>query len=110
PPSSNWTHGYVDLPIYNDLPILLVPKAITRRSLTYDYKEYYRHHVLNFLQSEELNAGTSLVRTLKSGLKRVFKKDVEAKHPLSKDFLYDFSMKHPDVLKRYKSTKTQDVR
>jgi hypothetical protein len=43
-----------------------------------------------------------LTTVLKSGERVVYKKDVSERHPLSKEFLYEFSTHNPGVLRRYK--------
>ena len=101
-----WINSYVNLPICNNKSVILVPKSIARFDIEFNYQEYYQHFVLNFLQEEHLSANSSLVRTLKSGVKMPpFKKTLEKLHPLSKQYLYEFSKEHSDVLKRYKSSK-----
>ncbi len=51
-------------------------------------QEYYSHHIINYIQQEEFERGSSLVRTLKSGERRPpFKKDLKEKFPFTKDFL-----------------------
>jgi len=108
--TNRWENNYTELPVYNQRKILLVPKAIVRYDLEYDYKEYYNYFVLNFLETEEIKAGTALVRTLKSGVKRIYKKDLKKKYPLSKEFLYQFSRDNPEVLKNYKGSKEIGLR
>lgn len=100
-----WEQDYFELPIYKNKKILLVPKAIVRYTLAYDYQDYYNHFVLNFLKEEEIHAGSSLVKTLKNGKKRVTKKDLKKKYPLAKEFLYTFSKDNPTILESYKQTK-----
>jgi hypothetical protein len=105
-----WVDEYVKLPVCNGRCVILVPKAIARFTIEFDHQEYYRHFVLNFLQSEHLNANSSLVRTLRDGTKRPpTKKSLEELHPLSKQFLYEFSKENPDVLKNYKNSKTYSL-
>jgi len=65
---------------------------------------------LNFLQEEHLSANSSLVRTLKDGTKKPpCKKALKELHPLSEQYLYEFSEEHPDVLKRYKKSKNYQL-
>lgn len=105
-----WTNEYLNLPVCNERSVILVPKAIARFTIEFNHQEYYQHFVLNFLQSEHLDAGSSLVRTLKDGTKRPpFKKALKELHPLSKQFLYEFSKEHPDVLKNYKKSKNYSL-
>ncbi len=61
------------------------------------------HHILNFIQAEEFERGSSLVRVLKSGEHRPpHKKAVREKFPFSKDFIARFSEANPRVLKGYR--------
>ena len=98
-----WKNEYVELPIYNEKPIILVPKYSVRRSLSINSQEYYSHHIVNYIQQEEFTNGSSLVRTLRSGERRLpYKKDIKEKFPFSKDFLARFSNENPEILKSYK--------
>ena len=99
-----WANHYAKLPVYDDKRIVLVPKASIRFHLAADHQEYYRHFVLQYLQAEHLNAGSALVTVLKSGKRKVYKNKLEKKYPLSKEFLFEFSEKHPEVLQRYKES------
>ncbi len=103
-----WQQSSVDLPLVEVdgrlEKLILVPKYIARYSLAYEYTKYYRHFVLEYLKYEHIEAGTALVRTLKDGRKRVDKQDLEKEYPLSKEFLYEFSEKHPEVLSKYKAS------
>lgn len=101
--SMSWVSNYASLPVWKGEQILLVPKVFVRHDPAYNHQKYYRHFVLDFLQAEELRAGTSLVRTLQNQKRVVYKKDIEAKHPCSKQFLYEFSKDHPNVLQQYRA-------
>jgi len=106
-----WENEYVNLPVCNSNSVILIPKAIARFDIEFDYQEYYQHFVLNFLQSEELSANSSLVRTLKDGTKKPpYKKVLEEKYPLSKKYLYEFSKEHPDILSNYKTSKNYNLK
>lgn len=109
--AQKWTDEYVNLPVCNKRSVLLVPKAIARFDIEFNHQEYYQHFVLNFLQSEHLDANSSLVRTLKDGTRKPpFKKVLKEQNPLSKKFLYEFSKDHPSVLKNYKESKKLDLK
>jgi hypothetical protein len=101
--SMSWISDYADLPVWKGEQILLIPKVFVRHDPAYNHQKYYRHFVLDFLQAEELRAGASLVRTLQNKKRVVYKKDVEAKHPCSKQFLYEFSKAHPKILRKYRT-------
>ncbi len=100
-----WTQGYASLPVIGSRQIILVPKAAMRWKPTLDHKDYYDHYVLNFLQQEALEAGSRLVQVLKNGRRVIHKTDLKRLHPLSKDFLYEFSQRHPEVWEAYKKEK-----
>ncbi len=99
-----WKTGYVRLPILNGQPVTLVPKRSVRwiGDLSHQHQKYYRHFVLNFLRDEHLRSNSGLVHVLRNGKKKVYKKDLEERYPLSKDFLFRFSRDNPQVFERYK--------
>ena len=99
-----WEGRYANLPLYKGERIVLVPKIAVRVRLVPDYEEFYRKFVLDFLGAEHLRANDSLVRLLKNGNTRVYKKELKNKYKLSKDFLYEFTIKHPDILASYKES------
>jgi len=101
--SMDWEERYLSLPIYRNRPILLVPKSIVRRTSAYKHPQYYQHFVLNYLRGEELrNPLSRLVKTLRNGRRKVYKKDLETEYPRTKKFLYEFSQSHPEVLREYR--------
>ena len=73
----------------------------------YEAGDYYNNYVLEYLQAEALNAASALVQTLKNGRRVVRKKDLKREFPYSKEFLYQFSRAHPDVLARYREDLAQ---
>ena len=109
PLGGRWTQDHVQLPIVDGRRVLLVPKALVRWEMAIDHKEYYQHFVLNFLQKEELAAGSSLVQLLTNGQARVTKTSLQEKYPLRKQFLYQFTRDHPEVLAEYKRSKRDFV-
>ena len=50
----DWEERYLQLPIFQNRPILLVPKSIVRRTSAYQHPKYYQHFVLNYLQREAI--------------------------------------------------------
>ena len=100
---SKWENRPYDIPVVKGRALLLVPRVFVKSSPAYDAGKYYQHHVLNCLQAENLSRHTRLVRTLNDGRQVVYKKELKARHPYSKKFLYDFSRKHPRVLQNYRA-------
>jgi hypothetical protein len=105
--SDKWIQDYLPLPVVANRPLLMVPKLIARYDFSYDQQHYYNYFVVDYLRAEALSAGSSLVRTLKSGRKKVFKKDIRAHFPCSKTYLYEFSRNHPEVLRKYRAQLTE---
>lgn len=103
PDTFEWQSKHVDLPVWKDKPVLLVPEALSRLGIAYDHQKYYRHYVLNYLKAEEAGARSSLVKTLKNGKRVVYKTDLQRKYPCTKEFLYQFSKDHPEVLQKYRN-------
>jgi hypothetical protein len=99
----NWANRYANLPVINGQRLLLVPKAAVRFRPAITAEGFYNDFVLDFLEAEHVRANDSLVHVLKNGKRKVLKKDLKSKHPLSKEFLFEFAQAHPDVLKAYKA-------
>jgi len=103
-----WEEQYVDLPVWRNRPILLVPKSAVRYSPAYQQDKYHQHHVLNFLKARELaNPASALVRLIKNERERtvrrvVYKKDLTELYPRAKEFLSEFSRENPEVLREYR--------
>jgi hypothetical protein len=103
-----WEDQYVDLPVWQNRPIVLVPKSAVRYSPAYQHDRYYQHYVLNFLKVRELNnPNSALVRVIRNARKKtvrrvVRKKDLAALYPRAKEFLFEFSRDNPQVLREYK--------
>ena len=102
PDELRWKTEYGELPVYKGSIVVLVPKAIARYHPVLDHIKYYNGFVLNYLQAEHIEAASSLVQTLKSGRQIVTKKKLKEKFPCSKEFLFGFSKKNPQVLQHYK--------
>ncbi|OAI49079.1 hypothetical protein AYO45_03520 [Gammaproteobacteria bacterium SCGC AG-212-F23] len=107
--NKKWHQDYVELPVINNKKIILVPKSIVRFKLSLEGREYYNHFVLNFLQQENLNSNSGLVRILKNGARKVYKKDLKNQHPFDKEWLAEFSKNNPSVLIQYKESKKSNL-
>lgn len=97
------------IPVIQGKKVLLVPKRYVRwrGGLQQAASKYYNHFVTNFIRDEQLRTNGSLVTvitTKKGPKKKVFKKDIKAKHPLTKDFLADFSGRHPGEYNKFRQT------
>lgn len=103
--TKRWSNELVELPVTKHGKLLLVPKAIVRRRMEYDDQEYYRHFILPYLMEAEMNANTQLVRLLKNGNRRVYKKDVAEKYGGGKQMVLRETLRHPEILEDYRQTK-----
>jgi len=112
PIEKRWLNGtYVSLPVANGKKIILVPKYIVVFKPVLSSQEFYNHVILEYLQAQHLAAMTSLVEVLKNGTRRVTKKSLKAlpEYHMSKEFIYDFCNKHPDIINKYKDWKGKEV-
>lgn len=111
----DWDNVYTERLVVDGKPLLLVPKIAVSFYREYIDKKYYQHYVLNFLQNDHLQRQTALVRRRfnKRGQlvkEWVTKKDIqESEAPFSKEFLRDFTKKHPEVFQKFRSTKSKTV-
>lgn len=109
PVQQSWHSDFVRLPVINGRKLLLVPKVIVRRHMTYDQGEYYRNYILEHLKKEELKAGTSLVKLLKNGEIRVTKKDLSLKYGRGKKTIVRETRRNPEILARYRNDKKPTI-
>ena len=77
-------------------------------------QKYSQHFVLNFLQYEHLKKDSHLVKIKRNKHGKIIRKYVTKKSILNelghitKDFLAEFTKKHPEIFKKFKiETKTQ---
>lgn len=111
-----WRAQLTNLPVCNDRTLLLVPKSFVRYRASFSPLEYYQRDILEFLQAEHLDANTNLVRLLKSGPHKGERRPPTKKtlqrlreNRFSKSFLFEFSQKHPSVLRGYKKRKEEEI-
>jgi hypothetical protein len=106
PSSEEWQLDFFDLlPRAGGRPLLLVPKAIARHKLSYNYHEYYRGYLLPELRNDELAANSSLVKVLKDGNRWISERELRAKYPENKPAIVRYTEKHPEVLDQYRAQK-----
>jgi hypothetical protein len=114
---NTWMNEYTDMLVIDGRKVLFVPKATVSFAKKYAAQQYFQHFVLNFLQHEHLQMNTALVQVAvtKRGGRRRFvtkksiKDDFENKGlQVSKEWLADFTEKHPEVFEDFK-TKTASM-
>lgn len=104
---SEWRQDFLDLPVFDNKKILLVPKFAVRYHVGVNHSEFRDKFVLEYLRAEHLRADDGLVTTLrnKKGVitkKIVYKKTVDENYPKTKDFLAEFSENNPEVINGYR--------
>jgi hypothetical protein len=106
-----WTQVRTQLP-FPDIGkrrryLLLVPRDIVRLELTFEADDYFRYHVVPFLQDLELsNPNSELIRLLKKdNTPWVAKTDVIGKYGSGKKTATAQTAEHPDILERYRRHK-----
>jgi hypothetical protein len=107
PIERGWFSQLISLPIA-ERKILLVPKAIVRKRMDYDASEYYTDYILEYLMEEEKAANTELVRLLKKGGTRVYKKDLKKKYGMGKEVIVRETLKNPELLDEYRRDKRKE--
>ncbi|WP_368678463.1 hypothetical protein [Acinetobacter lactucae] len=103
--SKKWISGLVDLPQADGNIFLLIPKNIVRRMISYDYKEYYRHYILEEIRNEHLSRQSPLVYHLKNGEPRVNKTDLIAELGETKQSVIEQTEGREHIWKKYKEDK-----
>ena len=103
---------YVQLPHVNNNSLLFVPKKVVVWSSEFDSQHFYNNDILQYLQAYHLHAGSALVETLKNGTQRVTKKSLkeQPEYQYSKEFIYGFCNKHPEILKDFKKRKQSSLK
>jgi hypothetical protein len=112
--TSSWTSYLTKRIVIGERPLLLVPKAIVSFSKRYTAKNFHQHFVLTFLKHEHLRLDTALVqkRKKKDGSVRrwVTKKSIVDHEPAAdKDYLADFTARHPAVFADFKAKAADDA-
>jgi hypothetical protein len=108
---TSWTSQYVDLPVVNGKKLLLVPKALVRKNITYQADEYYNLYILEKIQEECIGEG--MVRLLKNGdVRPPTKKSLKEKYGLpskANNLRYTLDGRE-DILRQYKEDKRDHPR
>mgnify|MGYP004614091607 CR=1 FL=1 len=107
-----WENGYDSRLVINSKPVLLVPKNIVSFCLDGSCTKYRQHFVLNFLQDLNIKNRTLLVRERKKTKQLyVTKKSIlENEPPMNKEYLTSFTIKYPEVLKRFKENNKNKIK
>jgi len=101
--SCKWTTHHDDCLVIKDKLTLLVPKGVVSFSKHTTANKYFDKFVLEFLQNEHIRINSNFVQHRIDGTPYVTKKDLKEKAvTYSKEYLLEFSEKHPSVFNDYK--------
>jgi hypothetical protein len=105
PTARRWQAKLTQQPVVDKKRLLLVPKALVRRTITYNADSYYSLYLLEKIQEEQ--AAEGLVRILKSGETRpVTKKSLKERFATGKQGNRTLTPGREDVLERYRQDKS----
>ena len=102
PVAECWEDNLVPLPVTSFGKLILIPKAVVRHRLVYDSNHYYRHYLLPMMQLSEKTLNSALVITLKSGKKKVHKKDLLSKYGADKLAIVEQTLRHPHAIESFR--------
>lgn len=114
PIRAKWVQEFTEMLIVEGKRILLVPKYLVSYYKVYLNSQYHQHYVLEYLQADHLERNTSMVteKRLKDGSvsRSVYKKTLKENiAPLDKDFLVDFTIKHPEIFRKFREGQSEKV-
>jgi len=106
------TDRFDRLPVVDGKRVLLVPKRYVRwkGGMQQLAMQYYTHFVTNFIREEQLRTDGHLVKVIQSkrgDRREVFKKDIKADMPPTKENLARFSVENPAVYRDFKAAVTR---
>jgi len=107
--SQSWIKWRENLPIINwKDKIVLVPKNIVCLELGINADKYYRIDILDFEQSRLYDSAKELWKIIKQSKRQAFpKKELKEKIPKSKDFIYNFTVRYPEVYDKFKKKREE---
>lgn len=107
-----WIFTHENTLIIDDKKILLTPKGIVSFCKAYAPENYFNKHVLEYLQHEHIRTGGIWVEHRKDGAAFVSKKKIKENvvKKYSKEWLFEFTEKHPLVFKSFRDQQAEQVR
>jgi len=109
--TGTWVTDELDfIPVIQGKRVLLVPKRYVRwkGALHQAASKYYNNFVTNYIRDDQLRTNGTLVEVIKTKKKppqrKVFKKRIKEKHPLTKPFLAEFSSDHPEEYRKFRAS------
>lgn len=103
---NHWTQSYVSLPAPSNRKLVLVPKIIVRRTMSYSIGEYYHDFILEYQRDREIQSLGSLVSD--RGSRRVTNKELREKYGAGKPTVIKETQLEPTLIERYKRHKNEN--
>nr|MBP3259216.1 hypothetical protein [Bacilli bacterium] len=98
-----WENKFVKRLVVDGKPVLLVPKNIVSFCMAYTPAKYKQFYILNYLQKENIEQKTELVKYRKNEEPYVTKKSILDESPfMDKEYFLAFTIKHPEIFENFK--------
>ena len=105
-----WLAEYTEMLVVNDKKIILVPKGVVSFADVYTPDKYFNKFVLDYLQNDYTTIQDIFVQQRKSGERYVTKKSLKEKIHYSREYLLDFTNKHPEIYENFKQRAIRDYK
>ena len=102
-----WNAEYTEMLVIDGKIHLLVPKGVVSFVHEYTPQCYYDDYILTYLQNDLRQLNPVLIRRRKNGQVWVAKKDLKEVYPYSKQFLLEFTERHPRIFQNFKQYSRQ---
>ncbi|OKP29018.1 hypothetical protein [Serratia fonticola] len=99
--SGKWVKRKIQLPVYNDEEIILIPKVLAREKIAYSHTSLYRKYIIPEMKVEHLHLGTALVKVLR-GKPTVTATRIIKEYGQSKEFIESQLVKYPAAIEQYR--------
>ena len=101
--TKKWEKINVELPVYNNYPIVLVPKRLCRNKLIFSKLDFYNNVMLPEYEKYALaNPSHGLVRILKDGNIKPSRVKIRKEFPFTVSNILNFIEKNPEIYRNYK--------
>ena len=101
---SEWVHITKKLPVYNDEPIVFVPKKFAGKSFTFSHKRLYRDAIIPIYKDREKKIrGSKYIVKYKNGRKHVLGNELRKDYPCTKYVIMEFIEQYEEIYRKYKN-------
>lgn len=106
-----WVTLETSLPIYNKMPIILVPKKFVSRNYVFSYKTFYRDVIIPEYKKRELsNPNSDILIHYKNGRIQVNTKILKKRYPCTKYVALDFVKRNDILYREYKKERLKELK